>query len=279
MHKEPFENASCGPVLGKSTVYIENYAPELLFPIPRSLGRDKIGLKKDLPFSGVDLWNGYELSWLDPKGKPMIALVEIEYSADSENIVESKSLKLYFNSFNQTHFLDKTAVKTCIEQDLSQIVGTKVNVNLYLPYELKERILSDFTGTCLDTLDIETNIYAVESNFLKLDSEEIVKETLYSDLLKSNCLATGQPDWGSLLIHYVGPKIQHKGLLKYIISYRNHQGFHEHCVEQIYQDILTKCRPEKLTVFARYTRRGGLDINPFRSNFEKIPKNLRTLRQ
>ena len=265
--------------LGQPTFYVEKYSSDLLFPLPRSLGRDKIGLTNNLPFHGVDLWNGYELSWLDLKGKPLIALVVIEYSSESANIVESKSLKLYFNSFNQTHFDCMESVKKVIQSDLTKIIGSNVSVDLYLPHQFEEKTLTEFDGSCLDDLDIETNCYHVESKFLTNESEEIVEEALYSNLLKSNCLATGQPDWGSILIRYTGPKISHEGLLKYIISYRNHQGFHEHCVEQIFNDILNQCAPTKLTVFARYTRRGGLDINPFRSNFERAPKNLRQMRQ
>lgn len=265
--------------LGQPTLYIEKYSADLLFPISRSLGRDKIGLIKNLPFHGVDLWNGYELSWLDLKGKPLIALIVLEYAAESANIVESKSLKLYFNSFNQTHFDCMESVKMVIQSDLTKVIGLPVSVNLYSPNQFVENILIEFDGTCLDNLDIETNCYLVDPSLLKNESEEYVEETLYSNLLKSNCLATGQPDWGSILIRYKGPKINEKGLLKYIISYRNHQGFHEHCVEQIFNDILNRCNPSKLTVFARYTRRGGLDINPFRSNFENAPKNLRQMRQ
>lgn len=264
--------------LGQSTIYVETYSPDLLYPVPRSLARDKTGICHPLPFDGIDIWNAYEISWLNPKGKPVIALAELFFSCHTTYIVESKSLKLYLNSFNQTHFESFEAVKRVIEKDLENIIGDQVRVNLYAPDQRQQTSLVDFTGICLDHLDIETNTYQLQPKFLKTESK-IVEETLYSDLLKSNCLATGQPDWLSVLIRYSGPKIDHHGLLKYIISFRSHSGFAEHCVEQIFNDITIHCRPEKLTVYGRCTRRGGLDINPFRSNFEKAPANQRQVRQ
>lgn len=270
--------------LGKISTYIATYSPELLFPIPRSFARDKIGLQdSSLPFHGVDIWNGFELSWLNPKGKPEIALAEFYFPCQSPNIVESKSFKLYLNSFNLSSFESHEAVKKVLEKDLSQAVKEAIHINLYSPKTLSvnAKILGEFSGICLDNLDISTNIYEVDVGLLKtlpVHSEEAV----YSDLLKSNCLATGQPDWGSLYIRYAGNKIDHEGLLKYIISFRNHSGFAEHCVEQIFHDISARCQPKKLTVYARYTRRGGLDINPFRSNFESFDPttgNIRHFRQ
>jgi 7-cyano-7-deazaguanine reductase len=264
--------------LGQNTVYVETYTPDLLYPVPRTLARNKTGISHPLPFEGVDIWNAYEISWLNSKGKPEIALAKLSFSCHSPNIVESKSLKLYLNSFNQTYFESAESVKKTIENDLTKIIQDHVTVELYSSAQFKQKSLVEFSGICLDLLDIETNTYQVEPEFLMTESRK-VEETVYSDLLKSNCLATGQPDWGSVFIHYFGPKIDHRGLLKYLISFRNHNGFAEHCVEQIFNDITLQCRPEQLTVYARYTRRGGLDINPFRSNFEKAPSNLRQIRQ
>lgn len=264
--------------LGQKTVYVQTYTPDLLFPIPRRLARDKIGVDEKFSFRGEDLWTGYELSWLNLKGKPEIAMGEFVFPCSSPNVVESKSFKLYLNSFNQSRFESIEHVQKVIQSDLSQASGATVDVNIFFPNRLKMRALGHFSGCCLDSLDIETDTYDVEPNFLTATSE-VVEEVLYTDLLKSNCLATGQPDWGSVLIHYEGPKINHEGLLKYLISFRGHSGFAEHCVEQIYYDILQRCSPNKLTVYGRYTRRGGLDINPFRSNFENPPNNLRHLRQ
>lgn len=264
--------------LGQKTVYINTYSPELLFPVPRTLSRDKLGLGSELPFSGVDIWNAFEISWLNQKGKPEIALGEFFFPCESPMIVESKSLKLYLNSFSQTSFNSLADVQKAIESDLSNIAQVQVLINLFPLSHLKGSRLEGFSGTCLDDIDISFDTYQVEPAFLKT-SEETVEEAVYSDLLKSNCLATGQPDWGSLYINYAGRKIDHVGLLKYIISFRNHSGFAEHCVEQIFYDIMQRCKPEKLSVYARYTKRGGLDINPFRSNFEKYPENLRHIRQ
>lgn len=265
--------------LGKATVYVETYTPDLLFPIPRALARDKIGIElASLPFEGVDFWNGFELSWLNPKGKPEIALVEFSFNCHAPKIVESKSLKLYLNSFTQSQYESLNAVEKIIEKDLSEATEGAVKVKLIPLHSEKNFKIDKFKGICLDQLDIETDCYQVNAEFLQTTPENI-EESLYSDLLKSNCLATGQPDWGSLMIHYRGPKIDREGLLKYIISFRKHSGFAEHCIEQIFCEIQTRCKPTHLTVYARYTKRGGLDINPFRSNFENPPENLRHVRQ
>ncbi len=267
-----------GP-LGKKTPYVETYAPDLLFPIPRTMARDQLGLKSSsLPFQGVDIWTGFELSWLNENGKPEIALAEFRFPCSSPYIVESKSFKLYLNSFNQSTYATMEAVRKVLQKDLTHAAGENVDVELYSLRKAKAQTLAPFAGLCLDDLDIVTDTYEVEKNFLQTSGDN-VEETLYSNLLKSNCLATGQPDWGTVLIRYAGKKIDRKGLLKYIISFRRHSGFAEHCVEQIFQDVLAKCRPERLTVYARYTRRGGLDINPYRSNFEEAGVNDRQLRQ
>lgn len=264
--------------LGQATVYIETYSPGLLFPIPRSLARDKIGLSAPLPFDGVDIWSGYEISWLNLKGKPEIAMAEFSFPCSSPNVIESKSFKLYLNSFNQSPFKSFEEVRKVIQLDLSAAAGSEVTVDLFPLSQSKINSLDEFSGLCLDALDVETDVYHVDTSLL-ITSPGHVEETVYTNLLKSNCLATGQPDWGSVLVRYSGSRIDHEGLLKYFISFRRHSGFAEHCVEQIFNDIQSRCSPKKLTVYARYTRRGGLDINPFRSNFEKAPENTRQYRQ
>ncbi len=264
--------------LGQTTEYTQTYSPHLLDPIPRALGRSKIDLKDPLPFTGMDIWNGFELSWLNPKGKPEIATSEFYFPHSTPNVIESKSLKLYLNSFNQTPFDSFERVEDVMKSDLSQAAGGDVEIKLIHPKKFSAAPIENFSGITLDNLDIETNTYNVNPNFL-FTHPEIVEETLHSHLLKSNCLATGQPDWGSVYIRYRGKKIDHEGLLKYIISYRNHSGFAEHCVEKMFCDILRHCHPELLTIYIRYTKRGGLDINPFRSNFESSLKNFRLWRQ
>lgn len=264
--------------LGQKTHYVDTYSPALLYPIPRKLARDKIRMDLSLPFTGADLWSGFELSWLNPKGKPEVALADFSFPCTSPNVVESKSFKLYLNSFNASSFHSLEEVEKIIKKDLSNAAGSVVEVNLYSLDTLQIRPIEDFSGICLDKLDITTDIYQVDINLLQTSST-YAEESLYSNLLKSNCLATGQPDWGSVFIKYKGPKIDHEGLLRYIISFRKHAGFGEHCVEHIFSDILNQCKPNKLTVYARYTRRGGLDINPFRSNFEQPYPNIRQFRQ
>ncbi len=265
--------------LGQKTIYVETYSPELLFPISRTIARHKIGIGEDLPFSGVDLWTGYEISWLNLNGKPEIAMAEFSFPCDSPNVIESKSFKLYLNSFNQSHFKSINEIQGIIKNDLSKAAGLDVTVDLFPLSALKNRTLEEFSGICLDSLEISTDVYEVNKSFLSVDPLSEVEEVVYTNLLKSNCLATGQPDWGSVLVRYFGKKINSEGLLKYFISLRRHAGFAEYCVEQIFSDIFTQCHPERLTVYARYTRRGGLDINPFRSNFEKTHPNARQLRQ
>ncbi|OJU80736.1 MAG: NADPH-dependent 7-cyano-7-deazaguanine reductase QueF [Chlamydia sp. 32-24] len=264
--------------LGQKTVYIQTYSPEQLYPVPRSLARKKTNIPESLPFHGIDIWNGYELSWLNKKGKPQFALCTFIFSCTSPTIVESKSLKLYLNSFNQSIFVSANEVQTIIKKDLSLATNSDVEVHIFPHTDLINTSLKDFDGQCVDHLDIETSCYSVTPSFLTTQ-DECVQEKIYTHLLKSNCLATGQPDWGSIFLHYKGPKINQESFLKYIISYRNHSGFAEHCIEQIYCDILHYCKPELLTVYGCYTRRGGLDINPFRSNFEQRPNLFRHVRQ
>jgi 7-cyano-7-deazaguanine reductase len=251
-----------------------------LFPIPRKDKRDELGLTDDLPFHGVDIWNAYELSWLNEKGKPVVALAEFFIPADSENLIESKSFKLYLNSFNQTRFKTLREVKNLLENDLSEAAGSPVHVTVVnLSQTAHSADIQTMEALCIDDIDVEVETYQTDAGLLSVDSEK-TSETLCSHLLKSNCLVTGQPDWGSVLIEYSGPKIDRAALLKYLISFRQHNEFHEQCVERIFTDLLSQCQCESLTVYARYVRRGGLDINPFRSNVKgAYPENRRLVRQ
>jgi 7-cyano-7-deazaguanine reductase len=260
-HESKAENSQ----LGKSVEVDNHYNPGRLFPILRKEKRDEIGVPEQLPFFGYDLWNHYEVSWLNHKGKPVVAIAEICYDCRTPSIIESKSMKLYFNSFNNTSFPTIENLKMTIEKDISSNVGGPVSVKLTPLESIQDTQLhGHFDGVCLDKLDIDCSKYTVDESFLKTESE-LVEESVYSNLLKSNCLVTNQPDWGSVQITYKGKKINHMGLLRYIVSFRNHNEFHEQCIERIFMDILRQCQPEELTVYGRYTRRGGLDINPYRS--------------
>ncbi len=254
--------------LGKKSEYQTTYNPSLLFPIARKNKRDEIGVNDTNPaFHGYDLWNHYEMSWLNNKGKPEVACGEIIYSCRTPNIIESKSMKLYFNSFNNTKFENIQQLEKIVIKDLSDAVGADVQFRIIKLEAADCQIYRAFDGICLDKLDIECDVYLPHPDYLTTNNE-IVQEELYSDLLKSNCLVTNQPDWGSLYIKYTGKQIDHSGLLKYIISLRDHNEFHEQCVERIFTEILSRCKPSELTVYARYTRRGGLDINPYRTTNE-----------
>lgn len=267
--------------LGKQVDYEFEYNPGLLQGVPRSLSRDTLDLaNSSLPFDGIDTWTGYELSWLNLKGKPNVAILECHVPITSENLIESKSFKLYLNSFNQTKFASAEDVRQVLQADLSACAGEPVEVKLILPEQFTSLQFKEFEGTLLDNLDVEIEQYSPNTQFLAVaKSGAEVKETLISHLLKSNCLITSQPDWASIQIRYEGKAIEHEGLLKYLISFRQHNEFHEQCVERIYNDIMQHCQPDKLTVCARYTRRGGLDINPFRSNYEAPYANHRQARQ
>ncbi|WP_137172278.1 NADPH-dependent 7-cyano-7-deazaguanine reductase QueF [Massilia sp. HP4] len=267
--------------LGKSSAYQSQYAPELLFPIARQQKREELGLSGTLPFFGVDIWNAYELSWLNMRGKPQVAIATVTAPADSPNIIESKSFKLYLNSFNQTRLAGPDALLALLRDDLSNGFGAPVHVTLHHPEQFGAIKMGELEGTLLDRLDIEVDEYSPAPQLLKANHEDAaVEETLVSHLLKSNCLVTGQPDWGTVQIRYVGPQIDQEGLLKYLIGFREHNEFHEQCVERIFMDVLRQCQPSKLAVYARYTRRGGLDINPWRANFSTgMPGNLRGARQ
>jgi 7-cyano-7-deazaguanine reductase len=268
--------------LGKPTSYQGSYTSSLLFPISRTPKREEIGVNGALPFFGVDIWNAYELSWLNMRGKPQVGIATFMVPADSPNIIESKSLKLYLNSFNQMRLEDADTLSKLLRADLSDGFGAPVQVKLTLPDAFANVRLGELEGLLLDRLDIEISEYRPNPSLLKANHDEAsVEETLVSHLLKSNCLVTGQPDWGSLQVHYVGAQIDQAGLLEYLIGFRDHDEFHEQCVERIFMDILRACRPHKLAVYARYTRRGGIDINPWRSNFSTghPPANCRSARQ
>jgi len=274
--------------LGRASAYADQYDPGLLFPIPRTTQREAMGIKPGaLPFFGADLWTAFELSWLNPRGKPQLAIGRFTVPCETPNIIESKSFKLYLNSFSSTVFTDQDAVRECLRADLSEAVWRgsdrtgSVGVKLVPPMAFEAETVHELDGLDLDRLDIECTQYQPAPELLGSDSTQApVTETLTSRLLKSNCLVTGQPDWGSVQIRYSGPPIDQAGLLAYIVSFRNHNEFHEPCVEQIFMDVWRRCQPNKLAVYARYTRRGGLDINPFRASWpQALPENRRTARQ
>ena len=274
-------------LLGKVATYDDRYDAALLYPLPRAAQRALIGVAERPVFLGADLWTAYELSWLNTRGKPQVALGRFVVPCESTHLVESKSLKLYLNSFNNTVFADIDAVRQTLQKDLSEavwrggVVKSSVGVQLLSPEQYAKEKIAEMDGLSLDRLDLDCSHYQPAPELLCAASNEApVTETLYSNLLKSNCLVTGQPDWGSVSISYSGPQIDQAGLLQYIVSFRNHNEFHEHCVERIFMDIWTRCQPTKLTVYARYTRRGGVDINPWRSSHAQgLPLQVRTARQ
>ena len=270
--------------LGQATQYPDQYDPSLLFPIPRAENRAKLGFKDSqaLPFVGVDIWNAFELSWLNKKGKPQIALAEFQIPADSPNMIESKSFKLYLNSLNNTHFEDEHQLRELLIKDLSAVAGSKITIRIQATEAVAKKGMQEMSGVLLDRLDIEVdpNLPA-DPNLLGVnESFGPIEQCLVSHLLKSNCPVTGQPDWASVQIRYQGRPILEEGLLRYLIGFRQLGEFHEHCVETIFTDIKRQCKPEKLSVYARYTRRGGLDINPFRTDYNSPwPDNIRHARQ
>ena len=273
--------------LGKSSAYIDQYDASLLFPIARLGKRQEIGLPGATPFFGADMWTAFELSWLNLKGKPQVALVHFTIPCESANIVESKSFKLYLNSFNNTRFADASDVLARLRTDINEavwrgaVVQSSVGVKLIAPEQFVTEPMYELDGLSLDRLDVECTQYQPAPELLTVTpDEQPVTEVLVSHLLKSNCLVTGQPDWGSVQISYTGDQMHQEGLLKYLVSFRNHNEFHEQCVERIFMDIWTRCKPMKLAVYARYTRRGGLDINPFRTSHpQALPANTRNARQ
>lgn len=273
--------------LGKSTQYVDQYDADLLFPIARAPDRLALGLKTQLPFLGADLWTAFELSWLNLRGKPQVALAHITVPCESVNLIESKSLKLYLGSFNNSRFADASEVQARLRADLNAVawcggvLQSSVGVRLLGPELFDSEPLHELDGLNLDRLDLECEHFVPAPELLVSATHEApVSEVLTSNLLRSNCPVTNQPDWGSVQISYFGPQIDQAGLLRYIVSFRNHNGFHEHCVERMFMDIWQRCQPHRLSVYARYTRRGGLDINPFRSSYPlALPRNVRTARQ
>lgn len=267
--------------LGKAVDYGQAYDPSLLFPIARASQRALLGLGDELPFVGVDFWNAYELSWLDGRGKPRVALAEFRVPAASPSIIESKSFKLYLGSYAQSRFGDTDSLRAQLIRDLSDAAGAPVSVVLTPAASANAALIETLEGDVIDDLPIEITHYGPpRPDFLSSDPELRTDEVLVSHLLKSNCPVTGQPDWASLQIRYAGPRIARDGLLRYLVSYRNHSDFHEQCVERIFMDLMQQCAPTRLGVYARYTRRGGLDINPFRATPGlPLPGNPRTARQ
>ena len=274
-------------LLGQATVYADQYDASLLFPISRAPQRTELGLGATLPFLGADLWTAFELSWLNARGKPQVALAHITVPCESVNLIESKSLKLYLGSFNNTRFADAAEVLARLRADLTEaawrgaVVQSSVGVKLVAAELFDREPIEELDGLSLDRLDLDCDRYTPAPELLSAAILEApVSEVLTSNLLRSNCPVTGQPDWGSVQISYFGPQIDQAGLLRYIVSFRNHQGFHEHCVERMFMDIQARCQPHKLSVYARYTRRGGLDINPFRTSYpQALPPNHRNARQ
>ncbi|WP_461521227.1 NADPH-dependent 7-cyano-7-deazaguanine reductase QueF [Porticoccus sp.] len=267
-------------LLGAVTEYPSRYSPEVLHAIPRSEGRQVLGISGEPKFFGFDLWTGYELSWLDMRGKPVVAVAEISMPCDTVNLVESKSLKLYLNSLNQERYRSAQDISALLEEDIAKCVVGPVQVGIHMADSFRHRGIGTFHGICLDDLPIEVDTYLPDASLLGFASREtVVTESLYSHLLKTNCPVTGQPDWASILIRYTGWPIDREGLLRYLISFRNHQDFHEQCVERIFTEISELCAPEHLDVYARYTRRGGLDINPYRSSRNTEAPRLRMSRQ
>jgi len=268
--------------LGKLSVYGDSYDPSLLFSMPRAEKRAELGLSGTLPFFGMDVWNAYELSWLNQRGKPQVAIASLLVPAETPNMVESKSVKLYLNSLNQTRIDSQEALVELLQTDLSAAVGAEIHIRLVSSKDFGKQVMGEFDGLLLDRLDIAVDRYEPDPSLLRAATEQSpVEETLVSHLLRSNCPVTNQPDWASIQIRYSGPAIDQESLLKYLIGFRQHQEFHEHCVERVFMDIQRQCQPSKLMVSARYTRRGGIDINPWRANFplSGMPSNARHARQ
>ena len=260
--------------LGSETDYPQKYAPEVLCPVPRAQAREALGLPDPLPFSGVDIWNAWELTWLDGNGLPRVATAQLTVPAASPHLIESKSLKLYLGSFAMSRYRQARELRATIAEDLAACAGADVEVALD-----GDMPAGSLPGRCIDQLDVACDTWEVAPGLLAADPGERVAESLHTHLLRSLCPVTGQPDIGSLLVSYEGPRIDPGALLRYVVSFRQHNDFHEACVERIFVDILERCMPDKLSVYARYQRRGGIDINPFRSNTGEKPQNLRLWRQ
>ena len=270
--------------LGRRVDAPQQRDPGVLFPIARAQSRAELGLGTNaLPFTGTDIWNAYELSWLDARGRPRVAIAELRVACESPNLIESKSLKLYLNGYAQMRFEGAQALRALIARDLSEAAGARVEVALVEASEFGSQKMMELSGASLDELEIDIGDYGPPQadHLLVTTHARQIEEALVTQLFRSNCPVTGQPDWASLQIRYTGAPIDHAGLLRYLISYRNHCGFHEACVERIFMDITARCAPRALSVYARFTRRGGLDINPWRATpgFGTMPPNLRGARQ
>jgi 7-cyano-7-deazaguanine reductase len=265
--------------LGLETDYPHKYAPDVLCPIQRSASREDLGLSGAMPFDGVDIWNAWELTWLGPHGRPEVAIAEIGVPAHSPNIIESKSLKLYLGSFAMSRFDSAAAVHEAIASDLGVCAGAPVDVSILSVSETESRRAARLAGACLDSLEVACEDWEVNPDLLCADAAETVREDLHTHLLRSLCPVTAQPDIGSLQISYRGPRIDRAALLRYVVSFREHNDFHEACIERMFVDLLERCGCEELTLHARYQRRGGIDINPVRSNSGESPRNLRLWRQ
>lgn len=272
------QNSTKNP-LGRATQYPRQYSPDSLFAIPRIDARKALGINDPLPFRGEDVWNAWEFSWLAADGRPRIAVAEIRVPADSPKLVESKSLKLYLNSFAMTRFDEKSLAQQTIAADLAIRTGSPVAVWLHDLGQDDSQAIGKLPGDCIDQAPATFDSKTVDPAILRSDATEIVREELYSNLLRSNCPVTGQPDTGTILVRYRGPKLDHGSLLEYLVSFRHLEEFHENCVERVFVDLKSHCSPSQLTVYARYNRRGGIDINPFRSDFEERADNLRLARQ
>lgn len=260
--------------------YLTTYTPSLLVSFPRAVQRRALGIADDaLPFRGVDVWNAYEFTWLNRRGKPEVALAQIHVPSKSANIIESKSLKLYLGSYSGTKFGPRGEVVATLESDLTLAAQAPVSVTLFACEQVQSNGIVPILGHSLDALEFDVDEYYLHPDFLETVSDTIVRESLFTNLFKANCPMTGQPDFASILIQYNGQSISHEGLLKYLISYREHAEFAEQIVERIFVDLMNRCMPDRLTVQAKFTRRGGIDINPFRSHEEKIGPDTRSWRQ
>ncbi len=266
--------------LGRPVSAGSTYDPDQLRPIPRKFGRTTIGIinGRPLPFLGEDIWNCWELSWLDSNGKPAIAVAEIRIPATTPNMVESKSMKLYINSFSMTRLESPKMVRQILARDISRITEGPVFVRLILPEDFGKIPINEPQGICIDQQNINITEFRVNPDLLIVEKQR-VSETLFSRLIRTICPVTGQPDWATVYLTYTGPRIHPDSLLRYFISFRQHQGFHESCAEMMFCQIFQACKPDKLTLSARFTRRGGIDINPFRSTEISSGPNLRDFRQ
>ena len=266
-------------LLGKSTDYVFDYAPELLFPIAREQGRAALPVDASL-MRGVDRWTAYELSWLNDQGIPQTAIAEFDFACQATHIVESKSFKLYLNSLNMTRFSSEDDLLKTLEVDLGRACGGALNIQLFHPDNYPVVTPSDYVciDACIDGSDRDVVIYEPQASLIESKPSK-GQHRYVSHVFRSLCPVTGQPDWASIYITIEGCELSSQALLAYLVSFRQHQGFHEQCIEQIYADIYVACEPNALSVYGRFLRRGGLDINPYRSNRSEPVPNIRQARQ